>query len=290
MRLPIIVWKNLSPKLLELIAQEHREREQLVYAARLAERSNEAAPFYAALIATSAHEDDRPLMPNLHDACRLPSLAALLAADDARTPVSQARFTTISSQLLVEAQQYIRQAKCDLAEMIWRVKNTQHSVVLNPDKRPRAPPMPPMDATEIEALLARGTTLFVCKNCPVLGTGMYGVMELMSARRACVHWRECHPGLQWNDGWPYEGVYDKRRSFKLRPKRLPFVDAYSGESYIRKAVVEIGLNENASHVELDTLVRTSRLICMCGSPRLQPVGDLSWAKLVTSCFPLPIVM
>ena len=261
-----------------------------MYAARLAERSSEAAPFYAALVDTSAHEDDRSFMPNLHDACRLPSFAALLAADDAHTSVSQARFATISAQLLVEARQYVVQAKRDLAEMVWRVKNVRDYSVLNPDDRPRAPPMPPMDATEIEALLARGSTLFVCKNCPVLGTEMYGVMELMSARRACVHWRECHSGLPWNDGWPYEGMFDQRRSYKLWPKRLPFVDAYCGESGIRKAMVEIGFNENASHEELDTLVRGSRLICMCGSPRLQPAGDLSWAKLVTSCFPLPIVM
>ena len=155
MRPPAIVWKTLGPKLLELIAQEHRDREQVMYAARLAERSSEAAPFYAALVDTSAHEDDRSFMPNLHGACRLPSFAALLAANDAHTSVSQTRFATISAQLLVEARQYVVQAKRDLAEMVWRVKNVRDYPVLNPDDRPRAPPMPSMDATETEALLAR---------------------------------------------------------------------------------------------------------------------------------------
>ena len=247
--------------------------------ARLAERSKEAAPFYAALIDTSAYEDDRPFMPNLHDASRLPSLAALLAADDARTPVSYSRFAGISSQLLTEAQEYVAQAKRDLVEMIWPGMTTPGSVVLDPAKRPHAPPM---DATDIEALLACGTTLFVCKNCPVLGTKMDDITTCMSARGVCAHWREVHPGLQWNDGWPYEEFFDRRMSVDQWPKRLPFVDAYLEAASVREAVVEMGLNENASHEELDTLVRAGRLICMCGSPRLQvsSTEDLSWDKLV----------
>ena len=204
------------------------------------------------------------------------------AADDARTLVSYSRFTGISSKLLTEAKEYVAQAKRDLVEMVWRGMTTPGSVVLNPTKRPRAPQMPPMDATGIEALLARGTTLFVCKNCPVLGTKMDGITKCMSARAVCAHWREFHPGLQWNDGWPYEDFFDRRKSVNRWPKRLPFVDAYLEATSVGEAVVEMGLNENTSHEELDTLVRAGRLICMCGSPRLQVSSTevLSWDKLV----------
>ena len=141
--------------------------------------------------------------------------------------------------------------------------------------------MPAYTPAEIEVELARGTAPFRCENCPSTA--------VLSARGICAHWRAAHPGLKWNDGWPYEILFDRRKRFADWPKRTAFVKAYGSEDKLRECLEALGLSADATHEELDALVRAGRLVCGCGSPQLPPPGESSWDTLVSRASPIAVL-
>ncbi|RDX47722.1 hypothetical protein OH76DRAFT_709802 [Lentinus brumalis] len=258
------IWKTARPKLLKLIDQEREDRLRAEFEARLKERQTELAPYYHHFVKTIP-ESDRPFMPNLHDACALPCVAAILSANNAETPVTLPRFTSVVNALRDGARQYIERAKRDLLQ--WQHEERQRFV------REKTP-LPTYGPAEVDAELAKATSLFICHHCP-LNTSL-------SARDICTHWRTEHPQLKWNDAWPPNEHEDRRKRPSEWPKKLPWVSAMSRvEKPAKEALAALGLAEDTSHAELDRLVRTGRLVCGCGDPTLPPPQESSWGTLLS---------
>lgn len=260
-----IVWKLALPKLKALIEQERAERIRAAFEARLNERRAEVQPYYANFV-QRVPADIRPFMPNLFDACHMPSLLELTSANDAQTKVTLSRFSSVEHRLLMETREYVARAKYDLVEMLYRERQR---TVWHRD----GTPMSMYTSEPIDAELRKGTALFVCHHCPL--------KHALSAVGICTHWRTEHPGLKWNDRWPPDEHEDQRRRRDRWPKKVPWIDAkWEGETDAKIALEALGLAENATHADLDALVQQGRLVCMCGSPRLPPLQDSCWAVMV----------
>lgn len=260
------VWRTALPKLRALIDQERADRESEAFEARLKERSSEIEPYYTNFV-QRVPTDIRPFMPNLFDACRLPSLAELASTNDAHDEVTLTRFASVEGRLLAEAQGYIAQAKRDLVEMLHRER---YRFVYH--ERDSAP-MPDYTEDQLDTVLGKATALFVCHYCPL--------HNMLSASDICTHWRQEHPQLKWNDGWPPNEVQDMRRRRSEWPKRLPWISAMrKGEEEAGTVLDGLGVREDVTHAELDALVRQGRLVCRCASPQLPPRQESRWAILV----------
>ena len=261
--------------MIQLLEQERESRRRATIEQRLAMRHQEVAPFYSAFVdGLDILETDRPFMPNLYDACRLPCLNELMSADDANTIVTEDRFATIKERLVLEAHVYIAQVKRELCEMLHFSRGPSDDQAFLPSSD--------ISTREMERELAKGSSLFVCQNC--------SQKVYRSAWEICAHWRRAHPTLKWNDGWPYEIIWDQVLNSDLTwdqlmspenaSKRTAFVEALKGEEKRRRMVEALGLSADATHDELDALIKEGRLVCTCKCTRLPPPAEMTWSKLV----------
>ncbi|CDO77221.1 hypothetical protein BN946_scf184747.g34 [Trametes cinnabarina] len=264
-RLTDRIWKMIRPKLEVLIEQKRDDDRRAAFEARLKDRRDEFKPLYDAFVEHVLTGDDHDFAPSWHDACLLPCIVELTTRSDASQVVTEARVVAILDRLIAEVNEYTCRAKRDLLEMVHREEHER--------QRRAVPPMPPCTMQVIDAELAKGSSLFICHRCPL--------KTALSARDICKHWRIEHSDLQWNDAWPIDELFDRRRKRSEWPKLLPWVCAMqAGAHHAKKALEVLGLPEDSSHAMLDQLVKEGRLICRCGSPKLRPSSECSWAVLI----------
>ncbi|KAI9057688.1 hypothetical protein FKP32DRAFT_1598079 [Trametes sanguinea] len=263
-RLTDRIWKTARPKLEALIRQKRRDDRQAAYEERLKERRDEFKPLYDAFVQNVLTGDDRSFAPSWHDACLLPCIVELTGQRDALETVTQERVTPLHTRLIAEVHEYTCRAKRDLIEMLHRLEH---------GRQPAVPPIADLGMQEVEAELAKGSSLFICHRCPL--------KTALSAPDICTHWRAEHATLKWNKAWPIDESFDRRRKRSEWPELLPWVCAMpGGAKRAREALAALGLPEDSPHTRLDNLVRTGRLVCRCGSPKLPPPGESSWAILL----------
>ncbi|RPD67471.1 hypothetical protein L226DRAFT_136938 [Lentinus tigrinus ALCF2SS1-7] len=259
------IWTDARPKLEALIEQKRQDRLQAAFEARLKERRVELAPYYEDFLKT-VPETERPFMPNLYDAGALPCMAAVLSENNAETPVTLARVVPVLDKLREEVQPYIADAKRTLAKMLHDER-----------QRPiyKKEPLPAYDAAQVDAELAKASSLFSCHHCSLTAS--------LSAQDICTHWRTEHPHLKWNDSWPPNEPKSRSTGQPLPGwLKLPWVSAmWLGEKAAKDALKALDVEEGASHAELDGLVRSGRLVCACGDPRLPPAHESSWGILLS---------
>ncbi|KAL1944343.1 hypothetical protein VTO73DRAFT_3528 [Trametes versicolor] len=270
-RLTERIWKTALPKLRALIDQKRVDDGQAAFEQRLEQRRAEFQPFYEDFLQNTLSDADREFAPNWHDACALPSVHGLLNENRATVIVTQARVTTIQSRLLLDVRASAQQTKRDLMEMLHRETHGSKGPLMFRGPREYSP-MPQYDMAEIEAELAKATSLFTCHRCPI---------KSASAQVIVAHWRTEHPSLKWNDKWPIEQIFDRRRKFSEWPSQLPWVSAKpAGPSRTKTALETLGLPEDTSMAQMDSWVREGRLICRCGHPGLAAVAENGWGGLM----------
>lgn len=264
------VWKTVRPKLEALIKQKHEDDGHAEFEARLKERYAEFQPIYEEFIRLVLPDHVRDFAPNWTDACRLPCIVELASSDGAFPRVTFERVAAIDVRLRTEVLDSICQIKRHLVEMLHR----EHCRVHPRD----AQPMPHLGTEQVDAELAKATSLFVCHRCPL--------QTAASASQICVHWRTEHPELKWNDAWPIDEMFDRRRKRSEWPKLLPWVCAMpGGPSCAKDALVALGIPDDTSYIALDDVVRQGTLLCLCGSPTLPALGESGWGTLVRpNCF------
>ena len=264
-----IVWKTARPKLEALIKQKHEDDRQGEFEARIRERYEEFRPIYEGFVRVVIPEHLRNFAPNWADACRLPCIVELASSDGAFPRVTYERVAAIGRKLATEVLRSIIQIRRDLAEMLHR----EHRRMQLRD----AQPMPYLEVEQVNAELAKATSLFVCHHCPLT--------TAVSASLICHHWRTEHAELKWNDGWPIDERSNRRQ--RLAPR--PWICVMPGGPLLAEhALKAFGLPEDTPFALLDDSARRGRLVCLCGSPRLRASRESGWGTLVrvTSMAPL----
>ncbi|KAH9884934.1 hypothetical protein C8Q73DRAFT_796049 [Cubamyces lactineus] len=265
-RLTDRIWKAARPKLEALIKQKHEDDRQAEFEARLKERYVEFRPIYEEFVHAVVPQHLRDFAPNWTDACRLPCIVELASSDGGFPRVTFDRVAAIDARLATEVLDSIYQIKRDLVEMLHR----EHCRVHPRD----AQPMPHLEMEQVDAELAKATSLFVCHRCPL--------QIAASASQICLHWRTEHPELKWNDGWPIKEIFDRRRRRSEWPEPRPWVCAMPyGPSLAKRALDTFGLPEDTPFALLDDLARQGRLVCLCRSPQLQPPRESGWGTLIS---------
>ncbi|OJT12511.1 hypothetical protein TRAPUB_10912 [Trametes pubescens] len=197
------VWKAAQPKLVALIEQKREDDRQAAFDKRLRKRCAEFAPFYEVFLQNTLSQDDLLFAPNWHDACTLPVVLEMTSEDDANIVVTQERTTAIEQRIVLNVREYASQTKRDLVEMLHREKCGKGNFTTPPS----------LEMPEIDAELAKASSLFVCCRC--------SLKVPVSATAICAHWRAEHPRLKWNNKWPIEEYFDHRRKHSDRPSTLP---------------------------------------------------------------------
>ncbi|KAI0774650.1 hypothetical protein BD413DRAFT_301806 [Trametes elegans] len=117
-------------------------------------------------------------------------------------------------------------------------------------------------AEEIDLELKKAFSLLICHQAPV------------SAAEICTHWRTDHPGLKWNDKWPLPTM-SFLDDLDESSVPWPWVSALrNGTSCAKQAIAALAFPEDTPYAELDRMVRSGRLVCLCGSPELPPPSEL----------------
>ncbi|KAH9884932.1 hypothetical protein C8Q73DRAFT_784866 [Cubamyces lactineus] len=259
------IWTTVRPKLEALIKQKREDDGHAQFEARLKERFAEFQPIYEEFIRLVLQDHVRDFAPNWTDACRLPCIVELASSDGAFPRVTFERVAAIDVRLRTEVLDSICQIKRDLLEMLHR----EHCRVHPRDARP----MPHLGMEQVDAELVKATSLFVCHRCPL--------QTAASASQICVHWRTEHPELKWNDAWPIDEMFDRRRKRSEWPKLLPWVCAMpSGPSCAKNALVALGIPDDTPYIALDDVVRQGRLLCLCGSPAFPAPSESGWGALI----------
>lgn len=260
----LAVWKAAQPKLVALIQQRREDVRQAAFDKRLRKRCAEFAPLYEAFLQNTLSQDDLLFAPNWHDGCLLPSVREMTSEADANIVVTQERVTAIEQRLVLDVREYATQAKRDLTEMLHREERREGSTTT-------ATPL--QDMSQIDAELAKASSLFVCRRC--------SLKVPVSATAICAHWRTEHLQLRWNDKWPIQEHFDHRRKRSDRPSTLPWVKAMqSGPSRTVKALSTLELPADTSMAQLDGWVREGRLVCLCAHPTLMSINEPTWGTLV----------
>ena len=106
-----IVWINLLPKLETLIQEERVRVAEVALERRIKRRMAQIARHYKDYLLSTMSAEERALMPNIYDACRLPSLHALASRNDAQGNVSREAFMAVADNMLADAEVYKEEAK-----------------------------------------------------------------------------------------------------------------------------------------------------------------------------------
>ncbi|EIW61192.1 uncharacterized protein TRAVEDRAFT_69608 [Trametes versicolor FP-101664 SS1] len=257
------IWTTVLPKLRILIEKKREGDRQAIFEYRLAERRAEFRLFYDFFLQSILSASDRQFAPNWHDTCVLPAVHQLLAENDAKIVVTEKRISVFKEGITHAVRASASQIKHDLMEMLHREQYEVHNT----------PAMPPYDMAQIDAELAKASSLFLCNRC--------SHTVAASAPDICAHWRAKHPTLQWNDKWPIEEPVDLRRGPYGWPSSLPWVSAMPfGQLRTRTALTALGLPEDTSMVQMDSWVHEGRLTCLCAHPRLVEIKKHGWGGLI----------
>ncbi|KAI0737836.1 hypothetical protein C8Q80DRAFT_1211185 [Daedaleopsis nitida] len=269
------IWKNIRPKLEELLEQEKNDRITAAFDARVEQRRKEIHVFYEAFVDRNFEPDARTFLPNLCDAGFLPSATELATANDAQDVITENRFAPIEAQLLVEMEVHAKNVKRDLYRVL--VEERQQSG----DKTP----VPDIDHDQLEVELAGASALFYCTDCDPRHGFIHPARtdRTLSAAEICAHWREKHPLQKWTAGYaPYTIEQGNLPRWLIAMNDAPRVLAIGrGQLETASAALgALGLPEDTAYAEVDELVRAGTLVCLCGDPTLPPPELWSWAKLV----------
>ncbi|OBZ72746.1 hypothetical protein A0H81_06908 [Grifola frondosa] len=275
------IWNNIRPKLEAEIQQFREERTQAAFEARLEQRRSEVIGYYDQYLLDAVAEEDRATMPNAYDACRLPSLSALTLRDEAYSEVSKDNFDAVVDDMLAEAQAFKIEVQRELVRMllarkkkvkIETVKNEEagNDVIDNEVVEDAAAEdgavkdetssgvslahSSLLDESQLQEILRRPTSLFICMDCRHPTPFGYPAIH--------EHWRRVHEHQHFNDNDP--SIFAETEADEII---LRIFDA-------------AGLPADISQTSLDDLVKSGRLVCLCGSPALPPPAESSWASLV----------
>ncbi len=143
-------------------------------------RLHQISAFYKDFV-TEIPEAERALMPNLFNAHRLPSIAALARADDAQGDVARADFASLTSQLLEDVEAYKVEARATAAALIHQCASYKSAAKAWQEE---------LDGISADDAVTRHYALFRCDMWPH-AEGMqtdYFTFEQMHD-----HWRTQHP-------------------------------------------------------------------------------------------------
>jgi hypothetical protein len=137
-----------------LIKEEKENRLKLARAQRLTVRQAEFKPLWESLVADIRSAQDRNLMPTFADACKLTTVAEMLADNDTHTTVTEERLLARKDAILADIAEYQTAIKCELVRRCLSQPTTGTSG---------------QDATAVSepedldfTILDRATTLFKC--------------------------------------------------------------------------------------------------------------------------------
>lgn len=250
-----IVWHNIQHKLEALLEEEKARRIKDAFEARVRVRLQQISVFYKDFVAETP-EAERVLMPNLFNANRLASIAALARADDAQGEVARADFAALGPQLLEDVEAYKVEARATAAALMHQYANYRPATQACQED---------LDGISADDAVTRHYALFRCNMWPHpedMPT------EYLTFEQMHDHWRTQHPNAEWC-ARPTNG-------------RSSWMDAGCSGDFVvgGKTLDAVGLPRDTPIAALTDLVRSGRLYCSCGDPALPLPEELDWAKLV----------
>lgn len=249
------VWHNIQPKLEALLEEEKARRMKDAFEARVRVRLHQISVFYKDFVAKMP-EAERALMPNLLNAHRLASIAALARANDAQGDVARADFAALGLQLREDVEAYKVEARATAAALMHQCANYKPAAKACQE-----------ELAEISAddAVTRHYALFRCNLWPHPEDMQ---TDYLTFEQLHDHWRTQHPMAEW--GAPPTA------------RRSPWLDAScSGDFFVGGQILDAaGLPRDTPIAVLTDLVRSGRLYCSCGDPALPLPEELDWPKLV----------
>jgi len=224
-----------------LIEAEKATRLEAARVDRLSIRAIEFKPFWDSLVTEISSTQEQIVIPPFVDARELPTVAEMLAEDNAHKTVTEERFLAIKDAILVDVFEYQTRLKHRLVQYI--ISTVDISVAAQDSKTEE------MDLS----ILARASTLF---RCPGSWT--------------------CKALLPYPDIFFHQHVRDTLKTFvsyglsRLRPP----IKVTPTAIQILKA---LGLPEDTPAIALNDL--NGRFMCLCGHPDFQKPVD--FGKIVS---------
>ncbi|KAI0739374.1 hypothetical protein C8Q80DRAFT_1123827 [Daedaleopsis nitida] len=174
-----VLWNNIRPKLETQIAlaRDRRIEEQLII-----------LDFFYKYLEENIPEKDRGLLPNNHDFCNLPSIAALALLDDAQGDVAATDSAAVTERMLVDITAYKKRAK----EML--LESLRGELEYSASMRKR------LSETSADDALNQCCSYFSCY-------AWYRYNYAPCAECHHPHWRAMHP----DEAWMSEGPAGQRR-------------------------------------------------------------------------------
>ena len=194
-------------------------------------------------------------MPNAYDLRELPSIRALVKADDTRDTVSCSEFLDVSQSVLYDIQVYENQVQTALVALICE-----------------ACPAAAADLAGLDpaTALQRYPAAFCC--CCFLGCLQWP--RYKTYQHAHAHWREMHGNMPFVRQRPWPEPNNRINV----PGGVPF----TFPQVARQILVVAGIPLNTELGVLDQWVKHGRLFCACGNPNMPPPVAMDWVNLVSA--------
>ncbi|GJE93534.1 F-box protein [Phanerochaete sordida] len=248
------IWKNMMPRLLELLEEEQPYQEEREREDRRREREEETCIAYRELLPNAPVEDGP--FPRVSAALRLPEIHRLMREDDARIPMTEERLRTALPALRSAA----REQKAKLVELAWAhfaALSQPEGAAPGAESAGAEPAVMKLKGVPediehgSEAILELATALFRCHLCfnyrdqrlPGVGDAMYSITELA---------KHVHTDHAREVSFPGKSEVDS--------------------AVARKVLHALGLPEDIRHAEL-----TGKIVCKCATFK----HPSTFAELVT---------
>lgn len=252
----VAVWQTIKPILVSEIIAEKARKERKALQQRMNNRHSEITLHYATFkskLDPSVHTNSA--LPIAIEVCALPSVKALIMRDDAHKSISYEDFAAVADALPAEHATQSAQLKHDLAAMLRRNSMLARSLtrVHEPDE-----------------ILERACAYFSCNQCHC--TTAAKPQSYLSIYR---HWLVWHPHLAWEpQNWP-------PNIFSKASRDTPWVDvAHADVKQALAILTAVRLPLETTKKQVDDMVISERLRCMCGEPRRYSIEPETWLDLV----------
>ncbi|KAI0695440.1 hypothetical protein C8T65DRAFT_665369 [Cerioporus squamosus] len=251
------IWNTIRPKLVAILEQLRAEREAKAFTLKWTKRREQLQAHYKRFLEEDRASVERRTLPSPADVVNLSCMRELMTAEEPDVELTEARFVAVRARLLVEAEEYRSRVKSELAIKLaaaqkpiphssstprrrrWVAGASLVAKLKQADESDNG-----MDSEEEDELLEDPKNVFKCrfqrtKKC-LVNMSYLGLLE--------------HLQIDHN-GWNVEDI--------LVPKPG---DAYSGldPEFAEGLLSALGLGNDATHSELDELMRSGRPQCSCG--------------------------
>ena len=258
-RPPSSGWIEIQPKLTAILETERRQRAAHAFTTKWQARRTQLRFHYDKFLKRARDGDlDKRTLPNFAGAVDLPCMKQLLTSDDPDADITRAQLVAIEGALRDEAESIRARLRAHLVRVMHVPPSPTRALALPSPSQQReevqSSDVHPTEGSTPERHLESASS----ESDPELA-------QLNSAHAVFVcDWAHYEATTPCTATYSYWGLLEHWQAARSTVRWAPRARLSEHRKLVPRLLAALGLDEDATHTEVDELMRSGRPVCCCG--------------------------